>query len=132
MINLAGVSICDLTVTKELDEAEVSVHSVPFILEGEVPTSIFGTLDGWEFRRLWKYWVVTSKESLMLFKYADELFDRVGDVVRINGSCGTEAPMKANTKPWHLGVSTYHVDTQHGLNVLCEIISEQTKESSCW
>lgn len=126
MKNLAGVSGCDLIIIKELDEAGVNVHGLPFILNGEVPTSVYGTLDGWGFKRAGRYWVAESGESLLLFDYAFDLHDIYGEEVRVNGDCMCPSPLEDNNEPWHIGVSSYHVDTQEGLNALCDAIRRQT------
>lgn len=61
----------------------------------------------------------------MLFKYADELHEKYGEVVRVAGHCGCPAPREWHKDPWYIGVSSYHIDTQEGLKVLADMIKKQ-------
>ena len=129
MKNLAGDKNCDKYIPKELEEAGIEPIKMPFKLDGEVPTHYCGYIDGWKFDRAWYYWVVKSSLNILLFKYADELHKKCGKEVRVNGDCTCPSPSECSNKPWLIGISSYHVDTQEGLKTLVDMIKLQTKEN---
>ena len=107
-------------VVSELLEAGIALIDNDIFLHscGEVPTSVVGLLEGgWEFRRAWTYWVVKGPGvPYDLALYFDSIW---GEKVRVNGDCGCRGP-----KVWAKGypVTSYHVDTQDGLNALAKMI----------
>lgn len=127
MINLAGRTNCDDHIPEELELVGIPAHKFSFKMNGEVPTHYIGFLDGWKFTRAWYYWVARSDDSLLLFRYADELHENFGKEVRVAGHCGCLAPREWHKDPWCIGVSFYHVDTQMGLKALVDAIKKQTE-----
>lgn len=125
MENLAGVNGCDDTVTQELEEAGIEIHSYDFLRDrGEVPTSIIGTLGGWGFERAWYYWI--AKGPGIPPEIADKLHKTHGTDVRVDGHCGSISPRKAFKG---FAVGHYHIDTQDGLNAIAETIREIISEN---
>ena len=123
MINLAGVSNCDVTMEAELKEAGIPIVRLPCTVNTEVPYTLFGELNGWCFRRSWYYWVAESRPGAPLpFSLADPLHEQHGSDVRVSGHCLAPAPREWYKHPWFLGVSLYHVDSQAGLNALARSI----------
>lgn len=151
MQNLAGVRDCDKTVKSELEVA--GAHPVKVDrMNSEVPTSYIGVLNGFKFMRAWYYWVVTGDMPLNDAIKIYETFGKELEV-RTEGMAGNDDPRKwaknknydKEIKPYldqHLPIeeltkvseriskqgeqviSTYHVDTQEGLNELCKYIVE--------
>lgn len=134
--NLAGdLEGCLDRIPKELEEAGIEVYDFTSDPEkqGEVPFRHFGHLRGWFFHRAWYYWVVarmSSDRSVVLpFEYADPLYQTHGKSVRVGGHCGCPAPREHySAAHGHLGVETYHVDTQDGLNALADTIRKWSAE----
>jgi hypothetical protein len=131
MKNAAGDKSCDDYIREELNIAGVPFEEFDLFKKsnGEVPSSIIGLLDGWEFRRAWYYWVVSSTKNTLLFKYADPLHESFGKDVRVDGHCGCPSPREWCKAPWQMGVNFYHVDSQEGLNALVNAIKEQTRDN---
>ena len=127
MRNLAGDENCDQYIPHELELADIPYHNFGFKVGGEVPTTYKGFLDGWNFERAWYYWIARSDENLLLFKYANRLHKKFGKEVRVGGHCGCPSPKENYNRPWDIGVSLYHVDTQEGLLALANMIKQQTK-----
>ncbi len=130
MKNLAGDIHCDNYILQELELAGIPYHKFGFKMGGEVPTNYIGFLDGWKFERAWYYWVARSDDNLLLFKYANELHEKHGKEVRVDGHCCCPAPQEWHKDPWCIGVSSYHIDTQEGLKALADMIKQQTKVCS--
>ena len=125
MKNYAGVEGCDNDVRRELEEANIEVLSFEYLRkQGEVPTSIMGTLGPWTFKRAWRYWVANGPG--MPPKEAEELYEKFGKVVRVGGSCVCPSP-KEQYKGF--GVDCYHIDTQEGLNALAATIRKILEEN---
>ena len=122
MINLAGDADCDVHIAQELEQAGIQyiVSGAPF--NDEVPSAIIGRHHGWTFRRAWRYWRARADDGLVLpFALADELY-ALDKSVRVAGHCGAPAPREWYKEPWRRGVSSYHIDTQEGLNLLAQFI----------
>lgn len=113
MKNAAGDKNCDEYLRQELDEAGIEVLEVGFTLNREVPASVIGILDGWSFKRAWRYWVASIDEAVapLPFGIADKLHEQHGLEVRVSGHCCCPAPREWYDKPWHIGVPLYHVDS---------------------
>jgi len=127
MQNAAGVEGCDEFLKKELEEAKIPYHEYSFKLaNSEVPTHLIDTLEGWTFKRAWRYWAATTDQPL-LFTFANRLHAEYGEECRVSGNCGAPSPREEYKYPWCLGVVLYHVDTQEALNALAQTIKEQTK-----
>jgi hypothetical protein len=59
--NYAGRSDVDKELKEELTAAGITVVELPIsIKEGEVETSIIGSMYGWKFERNWRYWVCSG------------------------------------------------------------------------
>ena len=128
MRNLAGDENCDQYIPYELELAEIPYHNFGFKVGGEVPTMFKGFLNGWVFERAWYYWIASSDENLLLFKYANRLHKKFGKEVRVRGHCGCPSPEEDYNRPWDIGVSSYHVDTQEGLKALADMIKYQCEK----
>lgn len=90
MKNLAGNKECDVDIERELTRCGIEiVRDQP--REGEVPSSLRGTLGSLTFSRAWYYWMVRGSVPLAIAK---ELYaDPVGRTdIRVNGHCGCPAP----------------------------------------
>jgi hypothetical protein len=117
MINLAGNPDCDLIIHKELKEAGIKILDLGASRDAEVPASFLGSLNGWTLTRAWYYWVANADAgTIMPFLIADGLHQHYGKEVRVAGHCSCPAPREWFSKPWHIGVDLYHIDTQAGLN----------------
>lgn len=164
MINLAGDTVADVHVSKELTEAGIDMVDNQEILSGEVPTPFYGTLCGFEFYRLWTYWSVRGDLPLAL---AEKLY-RADEhkVVRVAGHCGAPPPAEWAVEKIHgkdvirraqmdeyvqdetsvfldhqiangdlvmvsddhncaKFVTSYHIDTQGGLNLFARFLREE-------
>jgi len=130
MQNLAGNKECDKFILEELELAGIKPVHLSFASRDEVPASVIGELDGWEFRRAWYYWVAKSHSgTLLLFKYADPLHEKHGKDVRVSGYCGGIAPREWYKFPFCIGVDSYHVDSVIGLKALADAIKQQTADN---
>lgn len=129
MINLAGRKDCDLTIIKEIEESGLEFNEMSFKTTGEVESNLFCHFHGWKFERFWYYWVASTDETPLLFKFADKLHETHGKEVRVAGHCGCPSPREWYKQPYQVGVNNYHVDTQEGLNELLRTIQTQTIES---
>jgi len=130
MKNAEGDPNCDKYIRRELEMAKIPFDDSFGSHTREVPSAIIGFLNGWRFRRAWYYWVAETRETPLLFRYADELHAAHGREVRVDGHCGCPAPREWHNQDWHIGVSLYHVDTQEGLNALAEMIKKQAQKES--
>jgi len=105
MKNLAGNSDADLFIQDELLIAGIELVKIRKVAS-EVPYSIIGKLNNWEFERAWYYWraSATDGEGIPL-DVAIELNDRkiprvvgnrekYGEVIRVIGSAGGADPRK--------------------------------------
>lgn len=100
------------SVTKELYEAKIPSKISDQQPDREVPTNIFGELNGYKFRRGWRYWVVEGITTLETAKRIYEATKQMG--VRAHGDAGNPEPTGM--------VECYHIDTQQGLNEFARII----------
>lgn len=91
---------------------------------GEVKTSVFGILHGWQFKRNWYYWVCTGPGIPV--EEAEELNNRLGEVVRVDGFAGGLDP-REHFKG--LACGAYHVDTPEGLKALADVIKGLVEKS---
>lgn len=90
MINLAGVGDCDTTIRQELEEAGIPVLQAPFSSRGEVPTSLYGEKNGFQFSRAWSYWVAYGHMPLGA---AWNIYNNPkGYAVRAGGDCTAPMP----------------------------------------
>jgi len=69
-----------------------------------------------EFQRAWTYWVVQLSKPLER-RYARQMNKQWKHVIRVDGYAGGTEP--------GMGVSTYHVDTQEGLNHLASFLKQR-------
>lgn len=125
MNNYAGMSDKDDEIAAELEAAGIEVSKFEIFRDrGEVKTSVMGSLHGWGFRRAWYYWVADGPGIPPV--YANELHEKHGKDVRVDGHCGCPSPQE-----WFKGfaVGMYHVDTQEGLNALADVIRRVVAES---
>lgn len=116
--NMAGKKeLANVVLIAELTEAGILVHDYSFNAEGEVGSTIAGSLYGWSFKRAWYYWV--AKGPGLPPYHAHLLHQQFGKEVRVDGHCGCPSPLE-----WYGGFAcnNYHVDTQRGLNALAAMI----------
>ncbi len=127
MENYAGMSDKDREIGDELRIVDIEVHEHEILRnQGEVKTSVRGSLHGWCFSRAWTYWI--ARGPGIPPRYADELHEKHGQEVRVDGHCGCPSP-----KEWFKGfaVGHYHVDTQLGLKALANTIRRVAAEAGC-
>ncbi len=126
MKNLAGETKADLYILEELDKAGIEVVEGN-MSRGEVPYTLTGKLGDWNFARAWYYWMAGAEEGKSLpLEVATELHHKeysikgerepqtYGQVIRVDGHCGGPEPAGR--------VSSYHIDSQEGLNALAGAI----------
>ena len=89
-------------------------------MSGEVKTSIWGVLHGWQFRRNWYYWVAEGPG--IEAEVAKVLNDQFGEVVRVDCYAGGRCPIQYYKG---LACGCYHVDTPEGLKALADTIKAQ-------
>jgi len=119
--NMAGSQCKSELIEKELIEAGIKVYTFPRLTEqSEVDCGFQGVIEFkggyWEFKRAWYYWV--AKGPGIPSKEAMELHEKFGQEVRVGGHCGCPPPSK------DFATSSYHVDTQDGLNALANLIKK--------
>lgn len=80
----------------------------------EVPYSVIGRLNGFEFHRAWYYWIVFGRS--VPFEIAKMLYeDPIGRTdIRVNGDCECPAPAG--------DVHSYHIDSIEGLRLFADTI----------
>ena len=125
MNNYAGMSDKDEEIAEELEIAKIEIHRYEiFRDQGEVKTSVRGSLHGWLFTRAWYYWIATGPGIPP--EYANKLHEKHGKAVRVDGHCCCPSP-----KEWLKGfaVGHYHVDTQTGLCALADTIRQVVAEA---
>jgi hypothetical protein len=113
MKNLAGVETCDFNIEKELTQAGFEIIPMEST-NSEVPYTIGGKIgNNTVFTRAWYYWCVECIVPLdianIMYHHSDGKTD-----IRVAGHCGCPPPSE-----WLDGgnVTTYHIDTQKGLNL---------------
>ena len=124
-LNLAGGehNRVDEQVKKELTEAGIKAAHGEWLREREVPAAYMGELCMWGFKRAWYYWVATGPGIPPIDA---ELFHKTwGTQVRVEGHCGCPSPLEYNKG---FAVSSYHIDTQEGLNAFAEMLKSIYKE----
>lgn len=90
MINLAGNPDCDNYIIEELKQAHISLNNKIDKVRSEVPYTVTGVLNNFEFRRAWYYWVVTG---YMPLKYAKDIYNNYKDLsIRACGHCKNPPP----------------------------------------
>ena len=124
MENYAGKENIDSAVAKELEIAGIEVHNMGFTQDAEVKTCIMGLLHNWSFRRAWYYWMAEGPGIPP--KYANELHEKHGKAVRVDGDCSCPSPEERFKG---LSVGHYHIDTQEGLNALANTIKQVIKDA---
>lgn len=149
MKNLAGVKECDSDIQEELNEAGIEIQKIE-LGKTEVPYTLMGKLGSFEFCRSWYYWVVKGDVPLEAAQemYVNEIGRKD---VRVAGNCGCPPPEEwalptnideilSDMKIASIGikelrdmcnegkivgprfVSTYHIDSQEGLNLFTETL----------
>ena len=93
--------------------------------KGEVPTKVLGQLGHWGFRRAWYYWV--AKGPGIPPKYATELHETYGQVVRVDGDCTCPSPLESRHG---FAIGRYHVDTADGLKALADMLKRVALEAT--
>jgi len=122
--NYAGRDDVDDLLSKELENAGIEVHKMPFTLKGEVKTSIIGSVGPWGFTRAWYYWVAQGPGIPP--SYAWDLYNTHGKDARIEGHAGSINPNY--NKGFAIG--SYHVDNPEGLKALADTIKKVMTEAS--
>lgn len=128
MKNLAGETQADLHILKELGEAGIEIVEGPKS-QGEVQYTLTGKLGDWNFDRAWYYWMACAQNGNGLpFAVATELHNKeysiegeqesrkYGKVIRVGGCAGAPEPSG--------DISSYHIDSQEGLNALAGAIRD--------
>ena len=126
--NIAGkpVEENNETIKSELTQADITIIDLHFELTGEVKTNYIGFSNGWTFYRRWRYYSAQANEGcILLFKYADELHKNFGNEVRVAGHCGCPSPNKHHNENYHMGVSSYHIDSIEGLCAFVNMTNKQ-------
>jgi len=114
----------DAALMAELESAGIVVQDIGFALQGEVETTIIGTLHGWSFHRAWYYWMCEGP-GIPLDK-ATELHTKYGTQVRVGGHGGCPSPLEIYKG---LGTGHYHVDSPIGLKALADTIKSVVEEA---
>jgi hypothetical protein len=142
MKNLAGVEGCDSQILVELRTAGAYVSS-DYSHHGEVPYTKIGMVGPWTLRRAWYYWIASvdaPENGLPLATalemhnkpYPDHMYDderdkmgKYGNSIRVVGHCGCPSPEKwVNDRGT---ISSYHIDTQEGLNEFVRVVKAVCK-----
>lgn len=86
--------------------------------------SMEGTLYGWRFCRAWYYWICSTSSGRFSIPKpeADAFNDEWGTEIRADGYAGGHTPFR--------DVSTYHVDTSRGLEVLLKLLKDKFGQSA--
>ncbi len=122
MRNLAGIWT---NVTTDLCALELMQAGIPCqnkkAGKGEVRSKVKGILvfgggQVVQFRRAWTYWVVELSRPLER-RYARQMNRNWKHIIRVDGYAGGTDP--------GMGVFTYHVDTQEGLNHLASFLKQR-------
>ncbi len=120
MERLAGNKQCDETIVKELSAAGITPKGVGLQNE-EVPYSIIGTLEPWEFSRNWSYWVANAPTGQGLPKDIAKAMNTIfHDTVRFNGYAGS-TDLKGNVSKQGT-IDYYQIHTQEGLNAFAAVV----------
>lgn len=93
MKNLAGNAQCDTDIVNELLAAGIQIVSQERSL-AEVPAAFRGKLNGWDFNRVWSYWVaypMHPNRGLDIDK-ARKLYVEHGQKARAGGDCACRPP----------------------------------------
>lgn len=147
MKNLAGNENCDTVIREELTKAGITILEVPKV-KSEVSSSIIGLLGHTEFddktkeffkrhepslqiasftfRRAWYYWSVSGYVPLEVAEILYANPNGVNDI-RANGHCGCPPPSEQVKDMLICGkqvVSSYHIDSQEGLNFFVQTLKE--------
>lgn len=129
MINLAGVKDCDLTIIKEIEESGLKYNKMACATTGEVGSNLWTYFQSWNLQRLWYYWAASTETTPLLFKHSIPLHESDGEEIRVGGYIGGQHPLDGYSNDWDIGVNSYHIDTQKGLNKFIETVKAQTVES---
>ena len=121
--NYAGRNDVDDLLAKELEDAGIEVHRLPFTNDGEVKTRILGSLGPWGFTRAWYYWV--AQGDGIPPSYAWDLFRTNGKDARIQGHCGCPDPSYCKG----FAVGLYHIDNANGLKAIAETIRKVMQDA---
>lgn len=130
--NYAGRADADQALRDELELAGITIEHLPECMRqsnGEVKTTVIGSLHGWGFKRAWRYWVCDGPG--LPLDAAMKLHAEYGKEVRVAGHCGCPSPLE-----WYKGLGTgdYHVDTLRGLKALadtiCAVVQQANDERS--
>ncbi len=126
MKNLAGDANCNADIERELLEAGIKVvPETPERGRSEVPWRIVGTLRGWRFVRAWYYWMVSTKYNPLPMAVAEELHQKLGEEIRVDGHCACPSPSEWwGERP----ADHYHIDSQEGLNAFAEALKTHIPE----
>ena len=133
MKNAAGDKKSYLYIPQELEEAGITVeeHSEQ-VRHPEVITRFTGKVEVprgfWEFERQWYYWAAAGAECPLPFRYATPLFNLAGQDVRTAGHCGCPSPEEWYGNQHIDGATSYHIDTQAGLNLLVNTLRYWNEE----
>jgi hypothetical protein len=129
--NLAGVAAttANMFVRVELAKAQIPAFHVERRCKREVLASVVGSMrfhNGLKvtFNRAWYYWEVKLSRPIK-FEDACRLNESWKEQIRVDGFAG-------GTEPRQSGVSSYHVDSQAGLNTLVQFIAELNGTPAAW
>lgn len=120
MKNLAGDKQADQTIVEELKAAAIPIQGVG-PQESEVPFTVIGNLEPWQFERAWYYWVAKASEGQGLPKEVAKALNVIfSETVRVQGYAGG-----TDVKTWlspQGTIDSYHIDTQEGLNAFAAVV----------
>ena len=139
MKNLAGFKDCDEYIKIELEKAKLTPVEQS-LSDSEVPYKLFGKVGNWTLKRAWYYWMASTEDDGLPIdialemhnkKYPDEMYDEYctnrvyGDLIRVGGHCGSPSPDEFGGRSGF--VTSYHIDSQEGLNEFVRVIKELNK-----
>lgn len=126
MINLAGTGNNEQAM-KEMEEAGIEVYAYSDSLanSNECRVKVIGTIGPWFFTRSRDYWV--AKGPGLNIEQAIQLNEKHGKEVRADGYIGGIDDLYEHFKGF--AVTTYHIDSQEGLNVFTELLKKIMKNA---
>jgi hypothetical protein len=124
--NLAGIKTVEANriVAAELESAGID-QEIFDPGTREVQTTISGRIGDIVLTRAWYYWVAKGDVPVDV---AIKIHKGMGDVVRAGGDCACRPPPKHWTEYRDTGhgfVTSYHIDSQDGLDFFAGIIREE-------
>jgi len=108
------VSEINPIVDAELTAAGIPIFPSPEPIQGEVPTSRIGRLNGWEFTRAWVYWIARGRMPLNTARIIYKFGCRE---IRCGGDCTAPAP---DTKVEYIAPDGREIVTAEDMDLFAE------------